>query len=72
MSAPNSYDLRTKAIEAIERGELKIHVCRMLNISRNPLDLWLKRKAKTGAYQALTNVQTGSGHKITIGSGELL
>lgn len=65
MSAPYSYDLRTKAIEAIERGEPKINVCRMLKISRNTLDLWLKRLAETGDYQAITNFQTGSGHKIT-------
>lgn len=65
MSAPYSYDLRTKAIEAIDRGEAKINICRMLKISRNTLDLWLKRKAETGDYQAITSFQTGSGQKIT-------
>lgn len=50
MSTPYSYDLRTKAIEAVERGERKSDVCRMLKISRNTLDLWLKRRAKTGDY----------------------
>jgi hypothetical protein len=39
MSTPYSYDLRTKAIAAVERGERKNEVCRMLKISRNTLDL---------------------------------
>lgn len=62
---PYSYDLRTKAIEAVERGERKSDVCRMVKISRNTLDLWLKRKGETGDYQAITNFQKGCGHKIT-------
>ncbi len=37
MSAPYSYDLRTKAIEAVKRGERKIAVCKLFNISRNTL-----------------------------------
>lgn len=65
MSAPYSYDLRTKAIEAIQRGERKSAVCRMLKISRNTLDLWLKREEQTGDYQATTGFQMGSRHKIT-------
>jgi len=65
MPAPYSYDLRSKAIAAVERGERKSAVCRMLKISRNTLDLWLKREAQTGDYQAITSFQKGSGHKIT-------
>ena len=65
MSAPYSYDLRTKAIEVVERGERKSTVCRTLNISRNTLDLWLKRKQATGDYRAITNYQQGARHKIT-------
>lgn len=65
MSAPYSYDLRTKAIAAVERKERKSDVCRMLKISRNTLDLWLKRREQTGDYQAIANFQTGCRHKIT-------
>lgn len=65
MPAPYSYDLRTKAIEAVQRGERKSAVCRMLKIGRNTLDLWLKREEETGDYQAITGFQTGSGHKIS-------
>lgn len=48
MAAPYSLDLRQKAIAAIDRGEKKFHVSRTLSISRNTLDLWLKRRDKTG------------------------
>ncbi len=65
MPAPYSQDLRQKAIAAVERGERKTDVSRMLNISRNTLDLWLKRKEQTGNYQAITHYQQGNRHKIT-------
>ena len=65
MPAPYSYDLRDKAIKAVKGGERKSDVCRVLNISRNTLDLWLKREAQTGDYQAITHFQTGYQHKIT-------
>jgi len=64
MPAPYSYDLRRQAIEAVRSGERKIEVCRMFNISRNTLDLWLKREAQTGDYQAITHFQKGCRHKI--------
>ncbi len=68
MSAPYSYDLRTKAIEAVKRGERKIAVCRLFNISRNTLDLWLKREEQTGDYQAITGFQKEIGIKSPIGT----
>lgn len=65
MPAPYSEDLRRKAIAAVERGERKSDVSRMLNISRNTLDLWLKRKEQTGNCQAITHYQQGNRHKIS-------
>ena len=65
MTAPYSYDLRTKAIAAVERGERKSQVSQMFNISCNILDLWLKRQEQTGEWQAITHYQQGSRHKIT-------
>lgn len=64
MPAPYSYDLRIKAIEAVKRGERKIDVCRMLGISRNSLDLWLKREKEMGNCRAVVKFQQGCGHKI--------
>ena len=51
MPAPYSYDLRTKVIDAVKRGEPKSKVSRMFNISRNTLDLWLKREQETGTIK---------------------
>ena len=54
MPAPYSYALRKKAIEAVKRGQRKTEICRLLKISRNTLDLWLKKEKATGDYQAIT------------------
>lgn len=59
MASPYSYDLRAKAIKAVKSGEKKINVCRMLRISRNTLDLWLKRKQETGDFKASAGYQKG-------------
>lgn len=65
MSAPYSEDMRRKAIAAVKRGERKTDVSKMFGISRNTLDLWLKREQATGDCRAITNFQQGCGHKIT-------
>ena len=57
MPAPYSYDMRKKALAAVRRGERKKEVSQMFNISRNTLDLWLKREEKTGDCRAITNYQ---------------
>lgn len=49
MPKPYSYDLRQKVIQAIELDGLKKSEASLLfNISRNTIDLWLKRQAETG------------------------
>ncbi len=66
MPKPYSYDLRQKVIQAIELDGLKKSEASLLfNISRNTIDLWLKRQAETGDFQALPNLPPGNGHKIT-------
>ncbi len=66
MPKPYSYDLRQKVIQAIELDGLKKNeVSQLFNISRNTIDLWLKRQAETGDFQALPNQPPGNGHKIT-------
>ena len=64
MPAPDSYALRKKAIEAVKRGQRKTEVCRLLKISRNTLDLWLKKEKLTGDYQATTKGRKGRKLKI--------
>ena len=60
MPAPYDLDLREKAIAAVERGERKSDVARLFDISRNSLDLWLKRKAETGSPAAKTDYPRGT------------
>ncbi|MBW4571527.1 MAG: IS630 family transposase [Tolypothrix carrinoi HA7290-LM1] len=65
MPKPYSYDLRQKVIQAIQLDGLKKTEASLLfNISRNTIDLWLKRQAETGDFQALPNKPPGNGHKI--------
>lgn len=64
MSAPYSDDLRKKAIEAVKRGQRKTDVCRFLKISRNTLDLWLKRVSETGDVRPSTPSKKGKPRKI--------
>jgi transposase len=64
MPAPYSYDLRKKAIEAVKRGQRKTDVCRFFKISRNSLDLWLKRSEKTGDIRSSIPQKKGATPKI--------
>ncbi len=64
MPAPYSYELRQKAIASVERGEKKTVICRIFNISRNTLDLWLKRKKQTGDFAAIHHESGGKTPKI--------
>ena len=66
MPKPYSDDLPQKVIQAIELNGLnKSEASQVFNISRNTIDLWLKRRAETGDFQALPNLPPGNGHKIT-------
>jgi transposase len=64
MPAPYSYDLRSKAIEAVKRGENKTKVSGFFKISRNTLNLWLIKERETGDYQAKQPVGVGTQPKI--------
>ena len=64
MGKAYSYDLRTKVIEAIDRGMKKIDDSRTFNISRNTINLWLKKRELTGDYEEKKGYQRGYGHKI--------
>ena len=64
MTAAYSIDLREKAVSAIDRGGKKSHVCRTLNISRNTLDQWLKRREEKGSL-APEEYRRGPKPKIT-------
>ena len=59
MPAPYSEDLRRKALAAVKGGERKTDVSKMFNISRNTLDLWLKRQQETGEVRAIIKLSAG-------------
>ena len=64
MAKSYSYDLRTKVIEAIDRGMKKTEASRIFNLSRNTIDLWLKKRQLTGDYQEKKGYQKGHNRKI--------
>jgi transposase len=66
MAKPYSYDLRQKVIQAIQLdGMRKNEASLIFNISRNTIDLWLKRQAETGDYQPKPKPSRGRERKIT-------
>jgi len=64
MPAAYSLDLRHKAVAAIDRGEKKAHVSKTLKISRNTLDLWLKRREETGSLAPKPPIRKGPNPKF--------
>ena len=64
MPAPYSDDLRQKVLDAIDSGYRKSDVSRLFNISRNTIDLWLKRREKTGSVSAIGDYRRGPQGKI--------
>ncbi|MEL7406245.1 MAG: helix-turn-helix domain-containing protein, partial [Cyanobacteria bacterium J06558_2] len=64
MPAPYSYDLRKKAVDAYCRGEKKVAICRLMKISRNTLDLWLKGEQATGDFKAIAKRPPKNNRKI--------
>jgi transposase len=64
MPNPYSYDLREKALNAVDRGHRKTDVCRMFEISRNTLYLWLKLREETGDFAPVLDYHRGPKPKI--------
>ena len=66
MAKPYSNDFRQKVITAIERdGRKKGEVSKIFNISRNTINLWLKRKEQTGAVFPKSTKPLSGRDKIT-------
>ncbi len=65
MAGAYSNDLREKVMMAIDRGEKKIHISWMFNISRDTINRWLKRRAATGSVQAALGYQSGHSYRIS-------
>lgn len=66
MAKAYSYDLRQKVINAIQLdGMKKSEAAQVFQLSRNTIDLWLKRQEETGDYQAKTTRPQRTSSKIT-------
>lgn len=66
MPKPYSLDLRQKVIDAIELdGMRKSEASLVFQISRNTIDLWLKRKAATGGLAPTRVANSVRKRKIT-------
>jgi transposase len=66
MPKPYSLDLHQKVIDAIERdGMRKSEASSIFGISRNTIDLWLKRKAATGSLAPQVNAKARRQPRIT-------
>ena len=64
MASPYSDDLCQKAVDAVDRGERKSQVGRMLNIRRNTPDLWLKRRQQTEAVGSIRDYRRSPHPKL--------
>jgi hypothetical protein len=72
MAKPYSHDLRAKVINAIELDGLKkSQASELFNISRNTIDLWLKRKAETGDFNPYLTVLLVIATKLQIGKSSV-
>ncbi|MEA5449734.1 IS630 family transposase [Leptolyngbya sp. CCNP1308] len=66
MAKPYSLDLRQKVVDAIELdGMKKSEASVAFGISRNTIDLWLKRKAATGSVAPQVNSRARRQRRIT-------
>lgn len=66
MAKAYSYDLRQKVINAIQLDSMKkSEAAQVFSISRNTINLWLKRQQETGDYQAQTTRPHRTKSKIT-------
>ena len=66
MAKAYSYDLRQKVINAIQLDGLKkSEAAQVFGLSRNTINLWLKRQQETGEYQAKTTRPHRMSSKIT-------
>lgn len=64
MPTPYSNDLRAKVLQAIDEGMTKSQASRVFKLSRNTINLWLKRREETGNCQAKVGYQKGYRSKI--------
>ena len=66
MPKPYSYDLRQKVMQAIEMDGLKKNeASQLFDISRNTINLWFKRRDKTGDVKVKIRASSSQQPKIS-------
>lgn len=66
MAKAYSYDFRQRVIQSVELDGLKKYeACKLFNISRNTLNLWLQRRAATGDIKPKKRQPVLKNQKIT-------
>ncbi len=65
MPAAYSYDLRKKAMEALDEGESRETVAARFKIGQTTLWEWQQRRKETGDFQSKKLGNGGYNHKIT-------
>ncbi len=67
MPAAYSYDLRKKAMEALDEGESREAVAARFKIGRTTLWEWQQRKKETGDFQSKNSVMEVTIRKLSTG-----
>jgi transposase len=65
MPAEYSYDLRKKAMEALDEGESREMVAKRFKIGKTTSYEWQQRRKETGDFQSKKPGSVGYNHKIT-------
>lgn len=65
MPAAYSYDLRKKAMEALDSGAGLSEVAMRFHIGKTTIYEWQQRQKETGDFQSKKPGSVGYGHKIT-------
>ena len=65
MPAAYSYDLRKKAMQALDEGESREFVAKRFKIGKTTLYKWQQRRKETGDFKSKKLGNGGYNHKIT-------
>ena len=59
-----SMDLRTRVMEAVDKGMLRTEISRIFQVSIKTIYLWVRRRKETGNFAPITKFYQGHNHAI--------
>ena len=59
-----SMDLRTRVMEAVDKGMLRTEISRIFQVSIKTIYLWVRRRKETGNFAPITKFHQGHNHAI--------